>query len=415
MTNKPRQVSAGHTYWLGLILLIAALCMPLCAWADSLETSIPQRKPQDSDYNQAVIDLQRNNLSAAEAGFQRSFKKDPKDPYPLLGLAKIALERKQMEEVGNYLQEAVATAPDDSNIQTTWGHYLFFRNRLPAAEAAYKKAIQLSPTAFGPRLELADLYLTAMRRPQDAIAAYQGAAAEGCNTVHLHYMLANAFFETGKTKNAEAEYEKALHLQPESGMLYDALARTYVRENERDKALQLYSAGYEVKPGETSRPSPHLSQAEAYFRVAMAEQSLKRLGAAEQDYHRAAELDPKLAVAYNNFAFLAANQRIDLDEALRFAQKATELDSKVPTFFDTLGWVYLARGQQEQAIATLSKASSLLPHDPEVWYHLGVAYAEAHQTADALRCLHQALRISSVFPEAQEANLQVSRMEAKKK
>ena len=132
-------------------------------------------------------------------------------------------------------------------------------------------------------------------------------------------------------------------------------------------------------------------------------------------YEKAAELDPKLAVAYNNFAFLAANQRTDLDEALRFAQKATELDSKVPTFFDTLGWVYLARGQQEQAIATLSKASSLLPQDPEVWYHLGVAYAEAHQTADALRCLHQALRISSAFPEAQEANLQVSRMEAKKK
>ena len=413
MTAKSRGV-VGNRFWLGL-LLIAAVCFPLGAWADSLGISMPQRKPHDPDYNQAVVDLQRNNLTAAETGFQRSFKKDPKDPYPLLGLAKIALERKQMEELGNYLQRAVETAPDDSNIQTTWGHYLFFRGRLPAAEAAYKKGIELSPTALRPRLELADLYLTAMRRPQDAIAAYQGAAAQGCDTVHLHYMLGNAFLATGKEKDAAAEYERALHLQPQSGLLYDALARTFVRENERDKALQLYSAGYEVAPGETSTPSPHLSPAEAYFRVAMAEQSLNRFGPAEQDYHKAAELDPNLAVAYNNFAFLAANQRTDLDEALRFAQKAIELDSKVPTFFDTLGWVYLARGQQEQAIAALSKASSLLPHDAEVWYHLGVAYAKAHQTTDALRCLHQALKISSVFPEAREANLQVSRMEAKKK
>ena len=130
MTPKWRALLCNH-FWLGLLLMIA-VCLPTGAWADSLGISMPQQKPHDLDYNQAVVDLQRNNLTAAETEFQRSFQKDPKDPHPLLGLAKIALERKQMEEVGNYLQRAVETAPDDSNIQTTWGHYLFFRGRLQA-------------------------------------------------------------------------------------------------------------------------------------------------------------------------------------------------------------------------------------------------------------------------------------------
>ena len=70
---------------------------------------------------------------------------------------------------------------------------------------------------------------------------------------------------------------------------------------------------------------------------------------------------------------------------------------------DTLGWVYLKRGDAEKAIPLLETASHGNSNDPRILYHLGKACAAAGRTKDARQALTQALALQKDFPEAADA------------
>ena len=71
--------------------------------------------------------------------------------------------------------------------------------------------------------------------------------------------------------------------------------------------------------------------------------------------------------------------------------------------YDTLGWALRARGQRQEAIESLKKASALDPPNGEIWYHLGVLYTEAGNRQQAVQAMTQALRVQNDFPEAADA------------
>jgi Flp pilus assembly protein TadD len=70
---------------------------------------------------------------------------------------------------------------------------------------------------------------------------------------------------------------------------------------------------------------------------------------------------------------------------------------------DTLGWVHYQRGEYGQAVSSLKEAAVLLPQNPTVRYHLGLAYLKVGQRAEATEELRRALTVSRIFPEAQRA------------
>jgi Flp pilus assembly protein TadD len=70
---------------------------------------------------------------------------------------------------------------------------------------------------------------------------------------------------------------------------------------------------------------------------------------------------------------------------------------------DTLGWVLYLSGEVKEAIPLLEKAKAGQGPNPTVRYHLGMAYLKAGRQDDARAELHEALAISSTFPEADEA------------
>ena len=71
---------------------------------------------------------------------------------------------------------------------------------------------------------------------------------------------------------------------------------------------------------------------------------------------------PHDAVYYNQLAWLAANTEGDLDEALKFSKLSIELSPTNGGFYDTLGRVYYARGDYDNAIRYQTKAAELEPH-----------------------------------------------------
>jgi tetratricopeptide (TPR) repeat protein len=93
-----------------------------------------------------------------------------------------------------------------------------------------------------------------------------------------------------------------------------------------------------------------------------------------------------------------------LDLALPLAQKAREMNPDSPQILDTLGWIYYKRGLFDNAVALLKDSSEKLKNgEPNVLYHLGMAYHRSGRKAEARDALNKALALNKNFPGADEA------------
>jgi tetratricopeptide (TPR) repeat protein len=72
--------------------------------------------------------------------------------------------------------------------------------------------------------------------------------------------------------------------------------------------------------------------------------------------------EPESATNYNQLAWLIANTEGDFDEALRLSRKSLELSPDTGGYYDTLGRVYFARGDLENAVKSQTRAVELDPH-----------------------------------------------------
>jgi len=105
------------------------------------------------------------------------------------------------------------------------------------------------------------------------------------------------------------------------------------------------------------------------------------------------ELDPQYADAYNLMGYMYAEKGIHLDEAYQAIKMALKLDPDNGAYLDSMGWVYYQKGEIEQAVDYLEKASQVLPKDPVVLEHLGDAYLKQGFSDNALEQWRKALVI----------------------
>ena len=108
-------------------------------------------------------------------------------------------------------------------------------------------------------------------------------------------------------------------------------------------------------------------------------------------------------MALNDLAWIDIQRPQKLDEALSFSRKAVQLAPNEGQYFDTLGWVYHARGDNQQAITTLKKGVAVAPEDPEIHYHLAVVYQENGMLPEALAEINKSLALKKDFAEAADA------------
>ena len=124
---------------------------------------------------------------------------------------------------------------------------------------------------------------------------------------------------------------------------------------------------------------------------------------AKQYFQRVLDVDPRAGIAANNLAWLYLESGEHLDLALQLAQTAVQELPQMPEIQDTLGWVYYKRQLPDRAIVALKEAVRLAPQNPTYHFHLGMAYAQAGDSAQARSALSRALAISGTFSDAAEA------------
>ena len=124
---------------------------------------------------------------------------------------------------------------------------------------------------------------------------------------------------------------------------------------------------------------------------------------AMEQYRRTVEIDPKAAVASNNLAWMLASSGGNLDQALQYAQAASQVLPDQPEVNDTLGYIYILKKIPTLAVGPMLKAVDKDPNNATYHYRLGQAYLLSGNKVKAKESLQAALKLSPSFPEAADA------------
>lgn len=230
-----------------------------------------------------------------------------------------------------------------------------------------------------------------------------------------HYMLALLAYQEEDYENAlehltyigadSKEFEESVYLQ----------TRIYQKKEELDKAITLLRKHISM---EDSR-SPHFyallsslyqekgdnlpaislmetavtlypDNIQLFFEYGLL---LEKNGMYEQavnSMERVLELQPEHAEALNFIGYTWADNNINLELALQYIIRATELKPDNGFIIDSLGWVYYRLGHLKKAAKELEHALELEPDDPHIYEHLGDVYRTQRKFPEALEVYQKA-------------------------
>jgi DNA-binding winged helix-turn-helix (wHTH) protein/TolB-like protein/Flp pilus assembly protein TadD len=215
-------------------------------------------------------------------------------------------------------------------------------NLTPHNRVALTKRETTNPQAYASYME--GIYFWNKRGPEVArsIPHFQKAIALDPNFARAYVALANVHAVLGASSpEAETLIEKALQLD---NTLAEAHAtRGFIRmfhhwdwegaEQDFDRAIQL---------------DPHSSHAHHWRGVYLSLR--RRLDEAKAEMHRALELDPQSAIITADIGQLHYFAR-QYDQAIDYCRRALALDSDFPMAHIYLGFIYGAKGMEQEAFA----------------------------------------------------------------
>jgi tetratricopeptide (TPR) repeat protein len=189
------------------------------------------------------------------------------------------------------------------------------------------------------------------------------------------------------------ELEKAMLLDPQSGLVH-ALEGLYLRRKGRDsEAFAEYARAAEMEPHD-----PALQ-----VLLGQANTANGDLVAALAAYQRATALAPADATYWRMLALFCDDNGVQpLEIGLPAAARAVELAPKDPQALDALGWTYAQTGYAYRAEQTLLEALRQMPL-PIAHLHLGQLYLRMGESSKAQEQLNLVVQFDGSGPVGRSA------------
>ena len=219
------------------------------------------------------------------------------------------------------------------------------QNDLDSALAMVRERLKQNPDSTDYQLALANIEYRA-HKWTDAANDFQKMIDKNPNSIDLYLRLGEIRRASGDIKAAEAAFKKAHELAPTNtipllqlGLLYD-----------------------------TSSRNPE----------------------ARKIYEEVLKLQPDNPVALNNLAYAIADDGVDLDQALTYAQRAQQKRPDDLDVMDTLGLIYIRKNLTDDGIRLLKDIVSRNPDRSTSHLHLALGYYQQGNRAAARKELEAA-------------------------
>jgi tetratricopeptide (TPR) repeat protein len=335
----------------------------------------------------ADLFLKKSKVEDAREEVRKALEIQPDSTQALLLKAAIDTVQKDYENAEKELTALKNAEPENALIYRQMGIYYMSRGLTDDAEKSFVHALDLQPESQQILRDLTQFYIN-HNQTERAIQRI-GDIPENKKQAFDYELLGEAYVHAGRLLEAEKSYQKALQKEPGRSSPNMYLATQYFREGRFDEGVQQANLLLAKEP----------QNAGAYVLKGFIAESRGMLETAKENYRQALNIDPDLAIAANNLAYILAEQGRDIGSALTWAQTARRRLPDSPNNADTLGWIYYKLGRYVLARDQLQFAVSKDPDSPLFQYHLGMIYKETGQIDQAEAALKQALSGKRDFKE----------------
>lgn len=180
---------------------------------------------------------------------EQALATDPENVEASYHLGRVRYQQNRFDLAIAAFEEVLRREPGNVKAEDNLGLSLEAKNEVEAALVAYRKAVQLDenlPThSEQPYLNLGTL-LEKSGHAEDAILLLVRAAKIAPASGKVHYQLAKAYFELNRFDNARQEAETATKLDPRESSDHYLLGRIYQRSGKADLAKEQFRVTEEL-------------------------------------------------------------------------------------------------------------------------------------------------------------------------
>ncbi len=320
----------------------------------------------------ALISLQQRQPESAIRYTSEILAYDPRNYQARLlhSVSLIATER--YHEAHTELDRLLADYPRNKDIQLQFGFLAIAQKKYKDAEQIFGKLYQPGDQDTRAAAGLAETY-SAESQFDKTLQFLTDQLKRSPGSSELRQLLANVAARAARYDVAIAEYQTLLSQNPKSAQLYFREGELYIQKEDFAHSISALQRAEEIMPNDANV-------------IVLLAYSLAKTGQVDQakaSYRRALQLKPDDPMVLNELAFLLAEKDIDLDEALKYVQRALQILPREAAFADTLGWIYLKKGMKDSSLQTFSVLVRQYPQNPVYRYHLGMALLEKGDRAKA--------------------------------
>jgi tetratricopeptide (TPR) repeat protein len=303
-----------------------------------------------------VYYYRQGRLDDAIREYQEVIRINPDNADAHFDLGNVYDKQDRLDDAIREYQEAIRINPDVAVAHSNLGIAYNKQGRLDDAIREYQVALRLDPDCAEAHSNLGAAYAK-QDRLDDAIHEYQKAIRINPDLAIAHFNLGDVYYKQDRLDDAIREYREAVRIAPNDARAHRLLGYVYVRLRQYEDAIASFSRAIEI--------DPKYKYAWCYGKRAQLHRLVGQEDSAQADWQQAIALNteqinnhPEDAGAYNGRAWELL-QIGRLEEAIRDANRAIELDDKDPHSFGTRATAYALSGDWVLALRDFDRSLAL--------------------------------------------------------
>lgn len=366
--------------------LLARALIETSQWGEARSRllEVTKLRPEFLDAHLLLADIafkQRDMLETVQQA-ESALEIDPNNLRARMLRGSALLNQGHFDQAQAILSGISRQVPESVEVQLQVAYVDLNKRNYAEAEAAFNKIFQAHPKEWRAIAGLVDTDL-AQNHPEKAYARLEAELDHSHGSPAVRYLLATTALQNGKYGVAIDNLRQLADQMPGSIDAQLKLAEVFRLKGDVHNAILTLQKAAAIQPKDPRPPAllPFLFEME------------NRAQEAKALVRRTLSEHPDDTNAMNNLAYLLAQTGDSLDEALKLSRKAVSKDPNNPAYLDTLGFVYLKRDQNDDALEIFNGLIRKYPDDPACAYHTGMAWYQKGDRARAKTLLSHALEL----------------------
>ncbi|MCK5889231.1 MAG: tetratricopeptide repeat protein [Methylococcales bacterium] len=347
-----------------------------------------------------------HDIGRAEGLLQAVLDSDPYHKGAMEALAQVKLLRNDVEGSEKMLTALSSQSKDQSFSNFLRGKIAQSKGRFPEAIEKYQVVLTKKPELMAALTNMSDCYESLGQRHKMQVYL-DDFMVKNPSLPYPLILKSKLFGLDNDWEKTIAMLNKGIARWPQDPQFYRYTANVYIAKKEIDKAIATYNAGLQKIPNDVTL---RLSLASTY-------EIKKDFDTAIKMYEGVVATNPESDVATNNLVSLLLDFLPSKENFERSVELTKRFESSPqPYYMDSYGWALLKNGNASEAVTILERVNLKTSRVAVFNYHLGAAYYELGDKANADRLLRKSLDLGTLqqgeFIEKAQVNILLEKIAA---